>query len=81
MTEDVITLQNYLRKIEDEAKVELRDRVSSTAYKFSESSLTQIILFNKKREEASRLTLETYLKAETSPVICPSHSRAAVVRP
>ncbi|XP_077094610.1 uncharacterized protein LOC143746582 isoform X1 [Siphateles boraxobius] len=70
LTEDVITLQNYLRKVEDEAKAELTERVSATAYrKLSESLLAQIIVFNKKREgEASRLTLETYLKADTGPV-------------
>ncbi|KAK9976624.1 hypothetical protein ABG768_021829, partial [Culter alburnus] len=70
LTEDVITLQNYLRKVEDEAKAELTERVTTTAYrKLSESLLAQIIVFNKKREgEASRLTLETYLKADTGPV-------------
>ncbi|XP_049895877.1 uncharacterized protein LOC126387392 [Epinephelus moara] len=70
LTEDVVTLQNYLRKIEDDAKAELRERVSTTAYKMlSESLLAQIIVFNKKREgEASRLTLDTYLKADTGPV-------------
>ncbi|KAM7393552.1 hypothetical protein PAMP_020415 [Pampus punctatissimus] len=70
LTEDVITLQNYLRKIEDESKAELKKSVSTTAYKrLCESLLAQIIVFNKKREgEASRLTLETYLKADTGPV-------------
>ncbi|XP_067248867.1 uncharacterized protein [Chanodichthys erythropterus] len=70
LTEDVITLQNYLRKVEDEAKAALTELVSTTAYrKLSESLLAQIIVFNKKREgEASRLTLETYLKADTGPV-------------
>ncbi|CAK6964052.1 uncharacterized protein LOC104929912 isoform X8 [Scomber scombrus] len=70
LTEDVITLQNYLRKIEDESKAELKKCVSTTAYKrLCESLLAQIIVFNKKREgEASRLTLETYLKADTGPV-------------
>ena len=70
LTEDVVTLQNYLRKIEDDAKAELRERVSTTAYKMlSESLLAQVIVFNKKREgEASQLTLETYLKADTGPV-------------
>lgn len=70
LTEDVVTLQNYLRNIEDQAKAELREHVSTTAYKMlSESLLAQIIEFNKKREgEASRLTLETYLKADKGPV-------------
>ncbi|XP_059900285.1 uncharacterized protein LOC132451691 isoform X2 [Gadus macrocephalus] len=71
LTKAVVTLQNYLRKIEDEAKVELKKCASNTtAYKkLTESLLAQIIVFNKKREgEASRLTLETYLKADTGPV-------------
>ncbi|XP_041825546.1 uncharacterized protein LOC121629815 [Melanotaenia boesemani] len=67
LTEDIVTLQNYLRKAENEAMAELRERVSTTAYKkLSESLLAQIIVFNKKREgEASRLTLETYLNTNT----------------
>ncbi|KAJ4945769.1 hypothetical protein JOQ06_023447 [Pogonophryne albipinna] len=70
LTEDIVTLQNYLRKIEDEAKAEMREHVSATAYKtLSESLLAQIIVFNKRREgEASRLTLETYRKADTGHV-------------
>ncbi|XP_041860774.1 uncharacterized protein LOC121652200 isoform X1 [Melanotaenia boesemani] len=66
LTEDIVTLQNYLRKAENEAMAELRERVSTTAYKkLSESLLAQIV-FNKKREgEASRLTLETYLNTNT----------------
>ncbi|KAI4827053.1 hypothetical protein KUCAC02_030480 [Chaenocephalus aceratus] len=70
LTEDIVTLQNYLRKIEDEAKAEMREHVSATAYKtLSESLLAQIIVFNKRREgEASHLTLETYLKADTGHV-------------
>ena len=70
LTKDIVTLQNYLRKIEDEAKAELRECASTTAYKkLTESLLAQIIVFNKRREgEASRLTLETYLKADTGPV-------------
>ncbi|XP_026213268.1 uncharacterized protein LOC113160291 [Anabas testudineus] len=70
LTEDVITLQNYLRKIEDGAKAELSKHASTATYKMlSESLLAQIIVFNNKREgEASRLTLETYLNADTGPV-------------
>ncbi|XP_034048296.1 uncharacterized protein LOC117529579 [Thalassophryne amazonica] len=70
LTEDVVTLQNYLRRMEDEAKKELKLCVSTTAYKkLSESLLAQIIVFNKKREgEASRLTLETYQKVDTGPL-------------
>lgn len=69
MTEDVLTLQNYLRKVEDEAIATLKEHVTTTVYKtLCESLLAQIIVFNKKREgEASQLTLETYLKANTGP--------------
>lgn len=68
LTEDVVTLQNYLRKTEDKAK--LREHMSTTAYKtISESLLAQILVFNKKCEgEASRLTLKTYLKADKGHV-------------
>ncbi|XP_055017813.1 uncharacterized protein LOC129411297 isoform X2 [Boleophthalmus pectinirostris] len=70
LTEDVETLQNYLKKMEDEAKAELTVHVTTTAYKkLSESLLAQIIVFNKKREgEASRLTLETYKRVDTGPL-------------
>lgn len=63
-------MQNYLRKIEDEAKNDLRQNVTVTAYKrLSESLLAQVIVFNKKREgEASRITLDMYLKADTGQV-------------
>lgn len=68
LTEDVVTLQSCLRKIE--AKAELREHVSATGYKkLIESLLAQIIVFNKKREgETSLLTMELYLKADTSSV-------------
>nr|XP_043869657.1 uncharacterized protein LOC122759139 isoform X1 [Solea senegalensis]XP_043891037.1 uncharacterized protein LOC122775268 isoform X2 [Solea senegalensis] len=70
LTEDIVCLQNHLRKLEDEAKAELGRHVTTTAYKtLSECLLAQIIVFNKKREgEASRLTLETYLNADTGAV-------------
>ncbi|KAM9765903.1 uncharacterized protein ACNS7B_003023 isoform 2-T2 [Menidia menidia] len=70
LTEDVIALQNYLQKVEDEAKEELKKHPNTTAYKLlSECLLAQVIVFNKKREgEASRLTMETYIKADTGPV-------------
>lgn len=70
LTKDIVTLQNYLRKIEDEAKNDLRQNVTVTAYKrLSESLLAQVIVFNKKREgEASRITLDMYLKADTGQV-------------
>lgn len=70
LTKDIVTLQNYLRKIEDEAKNDLRQIVTVAAYKrLSESLLAQVIVFNKKREgEASRITLDMYLKADTGQV-------------
>ncbi|KAK7880355.1 hypothetical protein WMY93_033011 [Mugilogobius chulae] len=70
LTEDILTLQNYLEKIENEAKAELKEHASTAAYKkLCESLLAQIIVFNKKREgEASRLTLETYQRADTGPL-------------
>ncbi|KAK7945181.1 hypothetical protein WMY93_000909 [Mugilogobius chulae] len=70
LTEDVLTLQNYLEKIENEAKAELKEHASSAAYKkLCESLLAQIIVFNKKQEgEASRLTLEMYQRADTGPL-------------
>uniref|UniRef100_UPI001CD8A93E uncharacterized protein LOC122762853 n=1 Tax=Solea senegalensis TaxID=28829 RepID=UPI001CD8A93E len=70
LTEDIVCLQNHLRKLENEAKAELGRHVTTTAYKtLSECLLAQIIVFNKKREgEASRLTLETYLNVDTGAV-------------
>ena len=71
LTKDFVTLQNYLRKIADEAKAELKGCASNTTAhkKLTDSLLAQIIVFNKKHEgEASHLTLETYLKADTGPV-------------
>lgn len=70
LTKDIVTLQNYLRKIEDESKNDLRQNVTVTAYKrLSESLLAQVIVFNKEREgEASRITLDMYLKADTGQV-------------
>ncbi|KTF73965.1 hypothetical protein cypCar_00046639 [Cyprinus carpio] len=70
LTKDIVTLQNYLRKIEDEAKNYLRQNVAVTAYKrLSDRLPAQVIVFNKKREgEASRITLDMYLKADTGQV-------------
>ena len=70
LTKNVMTLRDHLRKVEDEAKGELMERQSLTAYKaLNETVLAQVIIFNKRREgEASRLPLETYKKARTSPI-------------
>ncbi|KAF7646071.1 hypothetical protein LDENG_00194130 [Lucifuga dentata] len=60
----------YLRMVEDEAKAELKQGLNVAAYKkLSETVLAQVIVFNKRREEeATRLTLEAYQKANTGPI-------------
>ncbi|XP_051929371.1 uncharacterized protein LOC127605660 [Hippocampus zosterae] len=70
LTKDIITLRDHLRMVEQEAKAELTQKMSLSAYrKLNESVLAQIIVFNKRREgEASRMTLETYQNASTNPV-------------
>ncbi|KAF7199399.1 putative LOC107374416-like protein [Nothobranchius furzeri] len=66
LTKDVIALRDHLRKLEDEAKAELKHGFSLAASK-NETVLSQLIIFNKRREgEASRLTLDTYKEANTS---------------
>lgn len=68
LTEDGVTFQNYLRKAEDEAKVELTERVSITAYKkLSESLLAQMFSIRSVVKHHV-LTLGTYLKGDTGPV-------------
>lgn len=70
LTKNVMLLRNHLRMVEDEAKRELMQQLSLTAYKkLNEVVLAQVIVFNKRREgEASRLTFETYKKASTNPI-------------
>lgn len=70
LTKDVMTLRNYLRMREDEAKEELTKELSLAAYKtLNETVLAQLIIFNKRREgEASRLSLDTYRTASKSPI-------------
>lgn len=67
LIKDIVALQNHLRAVEDEALAALKQNVSVSAYKkLSESLLAQVIVFNKKREgEASRITLDMFLKADT----------------
>lgn len=66
LTKDILALQNHLRAIEDKAKADLKQTVTVAAYK---SLLAQVIVFNKKREgEASRITLEMFLKADSGQV-------------
>ncbi|XP_026224135.1 uncharacterized protein LOC113167589 isoform X2 [Anabas testudineus] len=65
LTEDVITLQNYLRKIEDEAKAELSKHASTAAYKMlSESLLAQIIVFNWRliKKQTLALSIKTFMR-------------------
>ncbi|XP_065150392.1 uncharacterized protein [Paramisgurnus dabryanus] len=56
--------------VEDEARKELTEQMDLDAYKtLNESVLAQVIIFNKRREgEASRLTLDVYMKASTSAI-------------
>ena len=70
LTKDVITLRDHLRMIEDKAKEELSKERSLTAYKtLNETVLAQVIIFNKRREgEASRLSLDIYKTASTTPI-------------
>ncbi|MEQ2233169.1 hypothetical protein ILYODFUR_019194, partial [Ilyodon furcidens] len=70
LTKNVMALRDHLRHVEDEAKGILMDQMNLAAYKkLNETVLAQIIIFNKRREgEASRLTVETYKRASTSPV-------------
>lgn len=61
LTKDIVALQNHLRTIEEEAIADLRQTVTVSAYK-----QLSVIVFNEKREgEASRITLEMFLKADT----------------
>ncbi|XP_073722747.1 uncharacterized protein [Misgurnus anguillicaudatus] len=70
LTKNVIALRDHLRMVEDEARKELTEQMDLHAYKtLNESVLAQVIIFNKRREgEASRLTLDVYMKASTSAI-------------
>ncbi|XP_065127394.1 uncharacterized protein [Paramisgurnus dabryanus] len=70
LTKNVIALRDHLRMVEDEARNELTEQMDLHAYKtLNESVLAQVIIFNKRREgEASRLTLDVYMKASTSAI-------------
>ncbi|KAK2810392.1 hypothetical protein Q5P01_000403 [Channa striata] len=70
LTKDVMALRDHLRMVEDKAKKELMQCQNLTAYKMlNETVLAQVIVFNKRREgDASRLTLEAYMKANTIPI-------------
>ncbi|XP_065112996.1 uncharacterized protein [Paramisgurnus dabryanus] len=70
LTKNVIALRDHLRMVEDEARKELTEQMDLDAYKtLNESVLAQVIIFNKRREgEASRLTLDVYMKASTSAI-------------
>lgn len=62
LTEDVILLQKYLKSIEENAQEKLKEGPDTKAFiMLSESILSQIILFNRRRQgEAAKMLLETY---------------------
>ncbi len=67
LTEDVIQLQKYLKSTEENAMEKLREGHDPKAYvMLSESILSQIILFNRRRQgEAAKMLLETYENKNT----------------
>ncbi|XP_073805417.1 uncharacterized protein si:ch211-235f1.3 isoform X3 [Danio rerio] len=67
LTEDVILLQKYLKSVEQTAREKLKDCCDPKAYAMlSESILSQIILFNRRRQgEAAKMLLETYENKNT----------------
>lgn len=67
LTEDVIQLQKYLKSTEENATEKLREGPDPKAYAMlSESILSQIILFNRRRQgEAAKMLLETYENKNT----------------
>ncbi|XP_073672227.1 uncharacterized protein [Paramisgurnus dabryanus] len=67
LTEDVILLQKYLKSIEESAHEKLIEGPDTKAFiMLSESILSQIILFNRRRQgEAAKMLLETYEKKNT----------------
>ncbi|KAI3356655.1 hypothetical protein L3Q82_003289 [Scortum barcoo] len=62
LTEDVIELQKYLKCVEQNAREKLIEGPDAKAYNMlSETLLSQIILFNRRRQgEAAKMLLETY---------------------
>lgn len=69
LTEDVITLQKYLKDLEDESKAKLKQNHSDYAawHSLSESVLAQIIIFNRRRQgEAAKLLVETFQNRNTA---------------
>lgn len=68
LTEDVITLQKYLKDLEDESKAKLeQNQPDYTAWhNLCESVLAQIIIFNRRRQgEAAKLLVETFQNRNT----------------
>ncbi|XP_041815524.1 uncharacterized protein LOC121622685 isoform X2 [Chelmon rostratus] len=63
VTEDVMKLNKVLKATEEAAKQELLDGPNAKAYRtLSECLLSQIILFNRRRQgEAGKITLSTYM--------------------
>ncbi|KAL0152203.1 hypothetical protein M9458_051926 [Cirrhinus mrigala] len=62
LTEDIITLQKYLKSTEENAREKLIQGPDPKAYSMlSETLLSQIILFNRRRQgEAAKMLLQTY---------------------
>ncbi|KAI3356650.1 hypothetical protein L3Q82_003284 [Scortum barcoo] len=62
LTEDVFELQKYLKCVEQNAREKLIEGPDAKAYNMlSETLLSQIILFNRRRQgEAAKMLLETY---------------------
>lgn len=71
LTEDVIKLQKYVKSIEENAREKLTDGPDPKAYSvLSESILSQVILFNRRRQgEAAKMLLETYESKNSEDVM------------
>ncbi|KAK0132576.1 hypothetical protein N1851_032543 [Merluccius polli] len=67
LTDDVIKLQKYLKSMEEDAREKLIEGPDPKAYSMlSETILSQIILFNRRRQgEAAKMLLETYESKNT----------------
>ncbi|KAF3855744.1 hypothetical protein F7725_016467, partial [Dissostichus mawsoni] len=67
LTEDVLKLQKYLKSVEEDASEKLAKGPDPKAYRMlSETILSQIILFNRRRQgEAAKMLLDTYHSKNT----------------
>ncbi|XP_078513618.1 uncharacterized protein LOC144772856 isoform X2 [Lissotriton helveticus] len=70
LTEDLHKLHNFLKFLEQDSKKELiKNPNVESWYKLGQVTLTQIILFNRRREdEASRLLVKSYKEKDESPM-------------